>query len=535
MLSEKVLPSPPHTRTGSRTEGLLATELQEVDLCEPVQNSLHDTLAARSARTGPSEGSHEHTLIECENKIFETGESEQNTSIIRTSESLPHTSGVQVQEDRHGVSNVNLGSGLDSKDTPRDTPGDAETGDVLHRRSEASLEIENPGSRQSPPTSQDVTPSSLPLPLPLHLIPLLPQTTPSPKRQRRSIGFPSNQADIVADDFSGRGSLPNATGTTSSPQSLRSHHQNFSAESTGISRTLAYAMDQMNTTPLCDAEPEELVMTSEAEADREGDEATRPKTVRFEDPLNTCQPAELAECLWTDTVQAIATARMHEESEPKVKRGTQSGKQDEAAICGQDATVGGNSTAGEQEDPEMPRDAQYWLYQLDVLTLEQAIEGPSKDTTSEMDTDAWCTAEGGSRTVDPEVEAAVSGSETERRWATLASQTETFAETLKPAQRQEYKRLKEREMELTNAEAEVRLLEDRLEAREKDLKIRLATVRQRLEAVRQRKASINCREEIIRQKLEAITKEAQGSANAPGADATPESINIPPEVCHKCP
>ncbi|KAI9462766.1 hypothetical protein BJY52DRAFT_1210559 [Lactarius psammicola] len=400
-----------------------------------------------------------------------------------------------------------------SKDTQ---PRSAGSDDVLHGP-EAAREIENPGPRQSPPSSQPVAPSALPL----HLIPLLPQKSPSSKRQRRSIGLSSDQTDEVADDFSGRGSpgQPNATGGTNpSPQSLRLRLQNFSAESAGISRTLAYAMDQMNAThssdylPLRRAEPEKLVVTREAEVDREGDVATRPKTVRFEE--STCPPAELAERLWTDAIQAVNTAHAHEESDQKTERAAQSDEQDEGATCGQDATIGGKNTAsGKGRVPE--GDVWSFLRKLGAVTLGKAEEGQSKDATWEMDAKARRAAtEGISRTVAPQVG---------WRMEDAGNEAERAALALKPAQLQEYTRLKEQEVELRNAEAEIRTFEERLEAREKDLRTRLGTVRKRLEAIRQRRASINHQEEILRQKLEAVTKEAQGSANALGAVAPPES------------
>ena len=517
-------PSPPL----AHAEGLQTAEpdgRREADLCEPVQNSLHETV--KSARTGPSEGSHEHT---CESKIYEIGKLEQGVldlqlqrspcspeqrPILHTSESLSHSSGVDEEEDRRGISKTDLE--ISSKDTPRDVG----SGDVLHEQLQATQETENPGPHQSLPSSQPVTPSALPL----HLIPLLPQASPSPKRQRRSIGLSSNQTDNFADDFSGRGGLPDATaGSTPSPH--RRRLPNFSAESAGISRTLAYAMDQMNDTPLGGAELEELAVTREAEVDCEGDGATRPKIVRFEE--STRQPVELAERLWAEAVQAAATARMQEESEPEMGRETQSGKRGEENTCGRDhATTGGKNTAGEEvELPQEELDMSYVYYKSGMITLEQFKEAQKQkqdreswDATLEKDANAWFTAEGGSRTVNSDSEVEDTGSEAER--ATLASQIEAL--NLNPAQVQEYTRLKLREVELRHAEAEARILEGRLEVKEKDLRIRLATVKQRLEAVRQRKASIICREEIIRKKLEAIAKEAQGSDNALGTDATPES------------
>ncbi|KAH9026270.1 hypothetical protein EDB83DRAFT_1928204 [Lactarius deliciosus] len=466
------------------------TEPGGPDPCEPIQNSLHDIIV-KSARTGPEEGSHEPTtLTECEKRTFEIGEPErgvldlqQNPEkrlTLRMSESHPCSS--------HGASNEDLESV--SKDTPRISG----SGDVLHGP-EAAHEMENPGPRQSSISSQPVTPS--PSALPLHLIPLLPQKSPSPRRQRRSIGLSSNQTD---DDASGPGGLPNAAGgTTPSPQSLRLRLQNFSAESAGISRTLAYAIDQMDATHSPDYLPPggaELEKPGAGEVDREGDAATRPKTVRFEE--NTYQPAELAERLWSDAVQAAVTARMHEESEQKTE-GDAQGEQDEGATCGQDAAVCEKSAAGGERDILPEGDMQSFLRNLGAVTLGTTEERQSKEAT-------WVDLDVGWRAED-------TGSETER--AALAS---------KPAQLQEYTRLKEREVELRNAEAEIRTFEERLEVREKDLMSRLGTVRQRLEAIRQRRASINRQEETLRQKMEAVTKEAQSSANALGADAPPESV-----------
>jgi hypothetical protein len=475
---EEIIPQPsqllvdreslPNTETDGRLE---------VDPYEHVQNSLHDTVES-AGRTEPwPEGSHEHS---CENKIFEIGELEQGVldlhlqrrpcspeqrPILHTPESLPRlgSSDVEEEEDRHGVSRGNLEQYQYSKDTPRD-----EVPDVLNGRPEVVL---NPETRQSP-SSQPVAVTGTPSALPLHLIPLLPQSSPSPKRQRRSAEFSSNQTENLTDDFGERGGLPSVTG--GSPQSLRTQLQTFSAESAGISRTLAYAMDQMHATPLHSAGLEELVtMGGKVDHYSEGDGATKPKTVRFKR-----QPTELAERLWAE-----ATAKTDEKG----------------------------------EIPQAERGLRYCLYRSGLLTLEEALKSPSKEVTSQMDGNmASCTTEGGSWTVDPE-EVEETGSEAD--WATLASQTQA----LKPAQLQEYTRLKEREVELRRAGAEVRILEERLEAREKDLRMCLATVRQRLEAARQRKASINSREDIIRQKLEAITKGAQHSDNALGPYATPES------------
>ena len=477
MLSEISQPPPSHART---TEGLPKSDGRE-EADPDVQDNLHDIVK--------SAGEYRHVLIE--KKTFEIGELEQEVlPSIHSHERqrVLHTS----EEDCHDVSLER-----DSEDTPRDEC----PSDVLHVRPEASLEMENPGPHQSPSSPQPITPPALPL----HLIPLLPQVSTSPKRQRRSLGPSFNQADTVTDDFMGGGD--NATGgTIPSPHNLRSHIQNPSTEPAGISRTLAYAMDQMNATPSRGAEREELAMVKEAEEDCGGDEATRPTTVRFED--STSQSAELAERLWTDAVQAAATSRMHEESEQRMKRAAQSSSEDEGVSLRQDDTTDARKMrSGKGVMPVAEGGLRYCLYGLGLQ---------NKHATSEMDANAWCTTEGGSRSVDPEVEASGSGSETEG--ATLASQTQT----VKPAQPQEYTRLKEREVELRRAEAEARILEERLEAREKDLRIRLATVRQRLEAVRQRKASINYREEIIRQKLEAITKESQESANGL-VDTAPES------------
>ncbi|KAH9174806.1 hypothetical protein EDB89DRAFT_474283 [Lactarius sanguifluus] len=495
--------SPPQS-----AEGHPKTEPGGPDPCEPIQNSLHDDIIVKSARTGPEEGSHEPTaLTECEKRAFEIGELErgvldlqQNPEkrlTLRMSESHPRSS--------HGASNEDLESV--SKDTPRISG----SGDVLYGP-EAAREMENPGPRQSPISSQPVTPS--PSALPLHLIPLLPQKSPSSRRQRRSIGLSSNQTD---DDASGPGGLPNAaSGTSPSPQSLRLRLQNFSAESTGISRTLAYAIDQMDATHSPDYLPlggAELEKPGAGEVDREGDAATRPKTVRFEE--NTYQPAELAERIWSDAVQAALTARMHDESEQKTERDAQ-GEQDEGATCGKDAAACEKSVASGEREMLPEGDMQSFLRQLGAVTLGTAEERQNKDATWEVDAKAWCpTMEGGSRTVDLDVgwRAEDIGRETER--VTLA---------LKPARLQEYTRLKEREVELRNAEAEIRTFEERLEAREKDLMSRLGTVRQRLEAIRQRRASINRQEETLRQKMEAVTKEAQSSANALGADAPPESV-----------
>ncbi|KAH8984924.1 hypothetical protein EDB92DRAFT_2116912 [Lactarius akahatsu] len=433
---------------------------------EPIQNSLQDIIV-KSARTGPEEGSHEPTtLTECEKKTFEIGEPEQGVLdlqqnpekrlTLRMSESHPRSS--------HGASNEDLESV--SKDTPRI----AGSGDVLHGP-EAAREMENPGPRQSPMCSQPVTPS--PSALPLHLIPLLPQKSPSSRRQRRSIGQSSNQTD---DGASGPGCLPNAAGGTSpSPQSLRLRLQNLSAESAGISRTLAYAIDQMDATHPPDYLPPggaELEKPGAGEVDREGGAATRPKTVRFEE--NTYQPAELAERVWSDAVRAAVTARMHEESEQKMESDAQ-GEHDEGATCGQDAAVCEKSAAGGEREMLPEGEMQSFLRKLGTVTLGRKEERQSRDTT----------------------------------WVDLDLQ--------------EYIRLKEREVELRNAEAEIRTFEERLEAREKDLMSRLGTVRQRLEAIRQRRASINRQEETLRQKMEAVTKEAQSSANAPGADAPLES------------
>lgn len=478
-------------------EGHPKTEPGGPDPCEPIQNSLHDIIV-KSARTGPEEGSHETTtLTECEKRTFEIGELERGVLYLqqnpekrltlRMSESHPRSS--------HGTSNEDLES------VSNDTPRVAGSGDVLHGP-EAAREMENPGPRQSPISSQPVTPS--PSALPLHLIPLLPQKSPSSRRQRRSIGLSSNQID---DDASGPGGLPNAAGGTSpSPQSLRLRppSQNFSAESAGISRTLAYAIDQMDATH----SPDYLPLGGEV--DREGDAATRPKTVRFEE--NTYQPAELAERLWSDAVQAAATARMHEESEQKMENDAQ-GEQDEGATCGQDAAISEKSAAGGEREMLPEGDMPSFLRKLGAVTLGTAEERQSKDATSEVDAKAWCpTTEGRSQTVDLDV-----------GWRAEDTGRETERATLAPKPAQEYTRLKEREMELRNAEAEIRTFEERLEAREKDLMSRLGTVRKRLEAIRQRRASINRQEEILRQKMEAVTKEAQSSANALGADAPPES------------
>lgn len=481
-----------HEPSPARTEGPSPEPdgRREVGQCESIQNSLHGTI--KSSWTGASEGSHERALIESEKRTFEIGELEQGgldlqpstrsperRPILRMSDSHPRSSGVEEQpEDRHGASSGNLET---------DTPRDAGSGDVLHGP-ETAEEMEN----QSPPSSQPVTPSTLPL----HLIPLLPQQSPSSKRQRDAAG-----------------------GASPSPQSLRLRPQNFSAEpGAGISRTLAYAMDQMNAThssdypPLRDAELEERVITrdSEVEVDREGDAATRPKTVRFEE--STRQPVELAERLWTNAVQAIAaSARTGEGSEQKTEITTQSGEQGEGPTFEQDATVGVKNTEGGSGEREMPskEDVRSFLRNLRAVTLGKAEEGQSKDATWAK---AWSATEGGSRTVDLDA-----GSGAER--------TALSGQTLKPARLQEYSRLKEREVELSNAEAECRILEERLEAREEDLRNRLGIVGQRLEAVRQRRASINRQEEILRQKMEAVTKEAQASANlnALGADAPPES------------
>ncbi|KAH9059591.1 hypothetical protein EDB87DRAFT_1832092 [Lactarius vividus] len=463
---EKILQAspPPSTEGHPKTE---PDGRREADPCESIQNSLHEIIV-KSARTGPEEGRHEPTLTECEKRKFEIEELEREVLdlqptpeqrlSLRMSEFYPRSS--------HGASKEDL------KSVSKDTRRIAGPGDVL-RVPEAAQEMENLGPLQSPISSQPVTAS--PSALPLHLIPLLPPKSPSSRRQRRSIGLSSNQTD---GDASGPGGLPNATGGTSpSPQSLRLCLQNFSAKSAGISRTLAYAIDQMDATHSPDYLPLGDTELGAGEVDREGDAATRPKTVRFEE--NTYQPAELAERLWSGAVQAAVTARMHEESEEKMVRGAQ-GEQDEEATCGRDVTVSENSVAGGEREMLPEGDMQSFLQKLGTVTL-----GRAEDTRRE----------------------------TER--ATLTS---------KPAHLQEYTRLKEREVELRNAEEEIRTFEERLEAREKDLMNRLGTVRQRLEAIRQRRASINRQEETLRLKMEAVTKEAQSSANAPGTDAPPESI-----------
>ncbi|KAI9444170.1 hypothetical protein H4582DRAFT_2053873 [Lactarius indigo] len=416
------------------------------------------------------------------------------------SESHPHSSGIEEQKGHHGAFNGDLERGLE------DTPRSAGSVDRLHGPEGAP---ENPGPRQSPPSSQLVAPS--PSALPLHLIPLLPQKTPSSKRERRSIGLPSTQTD---DDASRPGSLPSATGGTGpSPQSLRLRLQNSSTESAGISRTLAYAMDQMDATHSPDYSPPggaELEKLWAGEADREGDTVTRPKTVRFEG--NTHQPVNLAERLWTDAVQAAATVRMHEESEQKKESEAQN-EQDEGVTCGKDTTVDKKSTAGGKREMVSEGDVQSFFRKLGAVTLGEAEERQNKDATWEMDTKVPCaTTEGGSRKVDPGV-----------GWRVEDAGSEAERATLVLKQLQEYARLKEREAELRNAEAEIRIFEERLEAREKDLVNRLGTVRQRLEAIRQRRASINRQEETLRQKMEAVTKEAKGSASVLGADAPPES------------
>src|ERR1700677_3973051 len=113
-------PSPSHTRI---TEGL-PDGRREADP-EPVQDNLHDIV--KSAPAEPSEGSHEHTLIE--KRTFEIEELEQGALHIRpslhTSESHPHSRG--IEEESHDVSIGNL-----ERDSKAKQHRDAVSGDVLH-------------------------------------------------------------------------------------------------------------------------------------------------------------------------------------------------------------------------------------------------------------------------------------------------------------------------------------------------------------------------------------------------------------------
>src|SRR6266404_72712 len=342
---QSLQPSPSRARPGGPL--LLRAEpdrRQETDQCEPIEDSgLYDLVK------GAQSGSDDRTLI---GRLFEIGESKQEIVL----DLQPSTRSPQQEPSlRRWEPNLpSIGIGEQEGDLERvwkGTPQDVGLDGVL-RRPEAAQEMEEievTAPRQSRPTSQFPSVTS-PAIVPLHLIPLLP--SPSPKRRRRSSGLSLNQTDTVVDDYSGRGGLTNVTGgITPSPQpSPLSVRSNLSASSTGISRTLAYAMDQMNIThlpdylPLRDAELEDPAMTRQDEVKHEGDVLTRLKTVRFEE--STSGPPELTERLWGDAVLAVATACTHEESGHKVEVGVRR-EQDKGTICVRDAIV---NTAGGHSD-----------------------------------------------------------------------------------------------------------------------------------------------------------------------------------------
>ncbi|KAH9962238.1 hypothetical protein BC827DRAFT_1383665 [Russula dissimulans] len=431
-------------------------------LREHVEQSLRDM--AKSARAirdvmlsaRPPEDSRELALIEYEEKVAaihaltrgvldlqsRINLPERRGLVLPTTHSHPHSPGEERQtnrEDGFEITSITARLSEDSVAFPSSETGREDDEDFQ--------------PLQSPPPFQlGAAP-----PVPLHLIPLFPQRSSPSNRRRVSIDPSVPRIDEAPATLHRRRSLPSSSGEpTSSSQSdfWPLHTRDHAARSPVISRTLAYAMGQMD-----HAEPVES--TRPAISKEGGVDPNEEKGIEQDaESVRASQPPGVAPHFGTGQGLVDTGEKMRD-----------------VAWC---------QTDGEerQEEPQRMSTTEETKPQSEVKTLRKPDEVEDN-------------AKGFSR----------------RQEETEVEQLEDLTLSPQADPEERYLNLKKQEMELRRAKAEVQILEEALQERENDLWSRLETIRQRLEVIRQRRALMDQEEDDLRQKLlDAGTKSKQALA-----------------------
>jgi hypothetical protein len=332
-----------------------------------------------------------------------------------------------------------------------------------------------------PPQSNRDPPSTVPL----HLVPLVPQTNPFPWKKRQPSIDPllqhKNKNDVDPID-------PHATGETPSTFQTRI------AGSSGISRTLTYAMNQMKSTrpagslnlPVRDGKLESLFTLKGAEAGHQEEVVTTREALKLEE---TTLP-------FSRGVHSLGSGGAHADAIAQLTDGETGRKESQ---------VKPHNLEAQSEVPGLKAGRQEEGEQVEFL----AVQNPGKVTFADMrprgagecekatKADAWCSA----RNQDDEGPNGDQRDVFEEFAAREIESSIVAAKSLISAQGRMYTKLKDREMEIRRARRDNQLLEETFEAIEKDLCNRLETIRQGLETIRQRKAFIDREEDDLRQIL----------------------------------
>jgi hypothetical protein len=440
---------------------------QECDPCKHLENSLCDVARSVGTLRGPILGAQprqdgrEHAPVEHEEKMASIQSLAQgvlddqlhiNTPEQESAFHMPnsHAPSNDAEEGKHEIASE-ITSGTSRKDG-------AFPGLEMGVKEGNNLD---PKLRQlpAPPPPNHDTPSALPL----HLVPLLPQrNTPLNRRQPSIDPFLGKNDDDLTDSH-GHKSLPHATSET--PSTFQSEvwpFQTRAAGSSSISRTLAYAINQMKST---------RPVGSPALLERDGKpqpEGTTPQFLRGSDHLGTGG-------VQADAVAATRDTMAQTDGEAKRKEASQKEELEFLGLRNSGKVTFADMGTRRIGEGEKGTKAEAWR-----VAENQDDKGPKRDQRDVFKELAALEIEGSSVAL-PNLMLAQSRTE----------------------------ELKEREMEIRRARTDVQILEERFQAIERDLCNRLETVRQGLEAIRRRKAFIDRQEDNLGQMLVAASREQE--------------------------
>ncbi|KAI0246178.1 hypothetical protein BJV78DRAFT_1256986 [Lactifluus subvellereus] len=449
----------------------------------------------------PQEDIREHALVEYEERVAAIQALAQGVLSLRLHIKTPERESAHHTPDWHTPSNVaekekhEIGSKITSE-----SAGSSGKDGVFPG---LEMVIVSPQSNHDAPSA-----------LPLHLVPLLPQRNTPPKRRQPSINpFVDRNDEDPAEPHWHR-SPPHSTGET--PPTVQSEFWEFqtrTAESSGISRTLAYAMSHMESMgpvrslPLHDGKLDHLVTPKETEVDHNEEIGTKQEAVDLGE--RTSKSPGGADSLGTDGIQVDAIAMPRDttarETNGEVKRGD--ARAEIRSLEAQREEL--RQKGGVRKEEELQREAPA-LQKPRRVTFAEVGARRTGEGVKETKAEAWCIAvnqdheEPKARQRDVFKDSELATRETEGPILTLQN-----LELAQPWTERSYTGLKEREVEIRKARTEIQTLEETFQARERDLRNRLETVRLGLEAIRQRKAFIDRQEDDLRQKLVDASREQE--------------------------
>lgn len=512
----------PHLSLSSTDTSLAAgpdsDERREADVRKRIMNGLRDML--RSAETvrdailsaQSQEDSHEHALVEYEERVAAIQALVHGALSLQLHIKTPEHESDLRMPDWHTPSNLTEKEKhvISSKITSESAGSSGKDGVFLDLEMGGEEENLDPKPPQSlvPPQSNHDAPSTVPL----HLVPLLPQRNTPPNRRQLSIYPFVDKNDEDPPEPHRHRSPPHSTGETPPVvQGELLEFQTRTAESSGISRTLAYAMSQMESMgpvgslPLHDGKPDQLVTPKGTEVDHNEEIGTKQEAVKLgERTLKFPGEAERLGlgAVQVDTIATMRDATAHEMDGEVKRREARVETRSMEAQREELRQKGGVRKEEElrREAPALPKPGRVTFAEMGTRRIGEGVK--------EMKAEAWYVAEKRNHE-EPKAEQRDVFKELATRETEGLILTPQNLELARSRTEESYTRLKECEMEIRKARTEVQVLEETFQARERDLRSRLEIVTQSLEAIRQRKAFIDRQEDSLRQKLVDARREQE--------------------------